>query len=204
MRQVSDSFLLNMAEVSSTLIGLFLVGVFFYVESGFGRSDPSQEGFRRYLRSGTRITLIVLSIPLGMSLSLVVLEKAWASLLFALLSVTLIAANIDSALRVRGVHRVTGSMALLINEVVATALTVTLIVLPWILGGITPTRRDFTWSILLAFAAGLLSIGAIVMSAFDVSRPAPIGEGVTQAGPDEPHDDPDPDGGRERAAPDPA
>jgi hypothetical protein len=29
MRQVSDAFLLNMAEVSATLIGLFLVGVSF-------------------------------------------------------------------------------------------------------------------------------------------------------------------------------
>ena len=37
MRQVSDAFLLNMAEVSGTLIGLFLVGVFFYVDSGFRR-----------------------------------------------------------------------------------------------------------------------------------------------------------------------
>jgi hypothetical protein len=193
MRRVSDEFLLNMAEVSSTLIGLFLVGVFFYVESGLGR-DPSQEGFRRYLRSGTRITLIVLSIPLGMSLSLVVLERAWASLLFALLSVTLIAANIDSALRVRGVHRATGSMALLINEIVATALTVTLIFLPWVLGGITPTRRDFTWSILLAFAAGFLSIGAIVMSAFDVSKPAWFEEGVaTETGADSADGDRDPE-----------
>ena len=194
MRRVSDEFLLNMAEVSSTLIGLFLVGVFFYVESGFGRSDPSQEGFRRYLRSGTRITLIVLSIPLGMSLSLVVLEPAGASLLFALLSVILIAANIDSALRVRGVHRATGSISLLINEVVATAMTVTLIVLPWILGGITPTRRDFAWSILLAFAAGLLSIGAIVMSAFDVTRPTPTEARVgAHTGLDGPDGEPDPE-----------
>lgn len=74
MRRVSDDFLLNMAEVSATLIGLFLVGVFFYVESGFRRGDPSQDVFWRYLRSGTRITLIVLSIPLGLSLSLVVMD----------------------------------------------------------------------------------------------------------------------------------
>jgi hypothetical protein len=31
MREVSDAFLLNMAEVSAALIGLFLVGVLFYV-----------------------------------------------------------------------------------------------------------------------------------------------------------------------------
>ena len=33
MRQISDAFLLNMAEVSSALIGLFLVGVFFWLFS---------------------------------------------------------------------------------------------------------------------------------------------------------------------------
>jgi hypothetical protein len=177
VRRVPDDFLLNMAEVSATLIGLFLVGVFFYVESGFRRGDSSDEVFWRYLRSGTRITLIVLSIPLGLSLSLVVMDAVWTRLLFAVLSLTLIAANVDSAVRVRGVRHATGSRALLANEVVATALTVTLVALPWILGGIHPTRRDFAWSILLAFAAGLLSIGAIVMSAFDVARPRPPEEG---------------------------
>ena len=183
MRRVPDSFLLNMAEVSSTLIGLFLVGVFFYVETGFRRWDRSREVFEPYLRSGTRITLIVLAIPLGLSLSLVVLDTVWTSVLFALLSVTLIVANIDSVMRVRGVPRATGSTALLVNEVVTTGLTLMLIVLPWILGGLSPSRRDFTWSILLALAAGLLSIGAIVMSAFDVARARPaidtddIGEG---------------------------
>lgn len=38
MRQVSDAFLLSMAEVSAGLIGLFLVGMFFYVETGFASS----------------------------------------------------------------------------------------------------------------------------------------------------------------------
>ncbi|MGH2642272.1 MAG: hypothetical protein ACRDGO_11295, partial [Actinomycetota bacterium] len=89
------------------------------------------------------------------------------------LSVVLIAANVDSALRVRGVKRATGSTALVVNEIVTTAMTLALLSVPWILGGLRPTRQDFAWSILLAFAAGLLSIGAIVMSAFDVARPSP-------------------------------
>jgi hypothetical protein len=41
VQEVSDAFLLNMAEVSATLIGLFLVGVFFYVETGFRRLNVS-------------------------------------------------------------------------------------------------------------------------------------------------------------------
>jgi hypothetical protein len=94
------------------------------------------------LRSGTRITLIVLSIPLGMSLTLVVMDPLWTRILFVVLSLVLIAANVDSALHVRGVRRATGSTALVVNEIVTTAMTLALLVLPWILGGLHP--RDGT------------------------------------------------------------
>jgi hypothetical protein len=170
MREISDAFLLNVAEVSSGLIGLFLVGVFFYVESGFGRARPVREIFAPYLRAGTRITLIVFSFSVGLSLALVAMDLVWARVLFALLCLLLIGANIDSVLRIRGVARVTGSAALLVNEALTTALAVTLIIVPWALGGLNPSREDLTWAILLALAAGFMSIGATVVSAFDVAR----------------------------------
>jgi hypothetical protein len=116
MRQVSNAFLLNMAEVSATLIGLFLVGVFFYVESSFRRFDRARERFEPYLRSGTRITMIVFAISLGLSLALVALTLPWARALFAVLSLVLVVANVDSALRVRGVKKATGSTGLLVSE----------------------------------------------------------------------------------------
>lgn len=56
------------------------------------------------------------------------------------------------------------------NEIVATASTVLLSVLPWALGGVRPTREDLTWAILLSFATGFLSICTTVMSVFDMSR----------------------------------
>jgi hypothetical protein len=164
VRRISDDFLLNMAEVTSTLIGLFLVGVFFYVQSGLAHRGQAGGVTAPYLRAGTRITLIVLAIPLALSLALVALEPFWARLLFAVLSLVLVVANVDSIARIRGVR----SIALLVNEWVATGLAVLVVVLPWALGGLHPTREDLTWAILLAFAAGLLSIAAIVMSAFDV------------------------------------
>jgi hypothetical protein len=170
VRPVSDAFLLNMAEVSATLIGLFLVGVFFYVETGFRRWDRGRERFEPYLRSGTRITMIVFSIPLGLSLALVALNLPWARALFALLSLVLVAANVDSAVRVRGVKQATGSTALLVNEVVTSLVVVVLVITPWALGGLHPSREDLTWAILLSFAAGFLSISATVMSAFDIAR----------------------------------
>jgi hypothetical protein len=127
MKQVSDAFLLNMAEVSATLTGLFLVGVFFWVETGFRRWDRVRGRFEPYLRVGTRITLIAFAISLGLSLALVTLEIIWARTLFAGLSLILVAANVDSALRIHGVAKATGSTVLLVNEVVTTVLAVLLV-----------------------------------------------------------------------------
>ena len=170
VRTVSDAFLLNMAEVSATLIGLFFVGIFFYIESGLRRLEHVRAIVEPYLRAGTRITLIVFAIPLGLSLSLVALDLVWSRILFAVLCVTLIAANVDSLVRVGGVSRASGSPGFLVMELVTTALAALLIVVPWARGGLHPTREDLLWAILLSFVAGFLSIVATVMSVFDISR----------------------------------
>jgi hypothetical protein len=176
MRQVSDAFLLNMAEVSATLIGLLLVGVFFYVETGFRRLDQSRQVVEPYFRSGTRIVLVLYAIPLGVSLTLVALEPIWSRILFALLSLLLLAANIDTAVRIRAVSKVTGSTALLLNEVLGTVGVLALVAIPWILGGLHPTREDLAWGILLAFATGFISIIALVLSVFDMAEASQAGD----------------------------
>lgn len=170
MQQVTDNFLLNMAEVSGALVGLFLVGVFYFVETGLGRLDASRHVLEPYFRAGTRIVLVLFAMSLLLSLTLVVLEPVLNTLLFALLSLTLVAANIDTAVRIRAVTRVTRSTALLANEIVGTMGVLAIVALPWILGGLHPTRGDLTWSILLSFAAAFISVCALVLSAFDISR----------------------------------
>ena len=170
MRQVSDDFLLNMAEVSGALVGLFLVGVFFFVETGLGRLDASRNVLEIYFRAGTRIVLVLFAISLLMSLTLVVLTPVWSRLLFAALSVILVVANVDTAIRIRSVARITRSTALLANEVVGTAAVVAIVSVPWILGGLHPSREDLTWSIVLSFAAAFLSVCALVLTSFDISR----------------------------------
>jgi hypothetical protein len=170
MRQVSDAFLLNMAEVSAALIGLFFVGMLFYVETGFERAKLGRTILVRYFRASTRIVLILYAIPLGLSLALVVLEPLWTRVFFALLSLLLVAANVDTAIRVRGVAKTIGSRALLVNEVLGTVGVVLIVVIPWALGGLHPTREDLTWAVLLSFATGFLSIGAAILSAFDIER----------------------------------
>lgn len=133
-RQVSDSFLLNMAEVSGALVGLFLVGVFFFLEVSGGKIGQVSRSSGTYLRASTRIVLVLFAISLLLSLTLVVLEPVWNKLPFALLSLMLIAANLDTAIRIRAVARVSRSTALLVNEIVGTAVVLVIVVIPWILG----------------------------------------------------------------------
>jgi hypothetical protein len=170
MREVSDAFLLNMAEVSAALIGLFLVGVFFFVDTGFRRLDQARGIVEPYFRASTRIVLVLYTLPLGLSLSLVALEPVWSRVLFGLLSLLLLAANLDTAARIRAVTRATGSTALLVNELVGTAGVLAIVALPWVLGGLHPTREDLTWAILLAFAVGFASISAMVLFVQDLAE----------------------------------
>jgi hypothetical protein len=160
MRQVSDSV---------------------YVETGFRRIGPAREVFEPYFRAGTRIVLLLYALPLALSLTLVVLGPNWNRVLFALLSLTLLAANVDTIIRVRAVARVTESNVFLVNEVVGTMAVLVLVSIPWILGGFHPTREDLTWAILLSFASGFLSVGALVLSLLDMVKyedaASPGGEG---------------------------
>jgi hypothetical protein len=172
MRPVSDAFLLNMAELSATLIGLFLVGVFFYVDTGFRRLERSvREVMEPYVRAGTRIVLLLFAIPLFLSLTLVALEPNWNRALFALFSLMLLAANIDTLIRIWPVARVSGSPVLLMNELLGSAAVLAIVVVPWALGGLHPTREDLIWAILLSFTSGLLSVSALVLSVFEASEP---------------------------------
>lgn len=101
--------------------------------------------------------------------TLVALQPAWARALFALLSLLLVAGGVDSAVRIRGVAGVTGSVALLLNELVTTVIGVVVVVLPWRSAGpsdeggarlVDPPR----------VRRRLPQDGATVMSAFDIAR----------------------------------
>jgi hypothetical protein len=142
--------------------------MFFYVETGFRRSGVAR-AMAPYFRSSTRIVLVLFAISIGLSLTLVSLELAWSRGLFAVLSVVLIVANVDTALRSRTAASVTGSNLLTMNEIAGTVGVAVLVVIPWALGGLHPNRGDLTWAILLAFATGFLSICTAVLSAFDIA-----------------------------------
>ena len=171
MRPISDAFLLSISEISATLVGLFVVGVFFYADSGFrqlhGRVRAVVEP---YVRAGTTIVLVLFAVPLLLPLALVALEPPWATGLFAVLSVLLVVTNIGTVRRIRRVTSATRSRLYLINELISTIAVVAIVVLPWLLGGLSPSREDLTWSILLAFGTGFLSVATLLLSVFGTSR----------------------------------
>ena len=183
MQDVTDAFLLQMAEISAGLIGLFLIGVFFFIETGDHDSEPAADVVDPYFRASARIVLVLYAMPIGLTLSLVVMEPIWPRALFVVLSLALVAANVGTAVRVRAVASLTGSTVLLVTELVGSLGVLATVTLPWILGGLHPTREDLTWAILTSFATGFLSIYATVMSAFDLASPGPgpPGTGSVQA-----------------------
>jgi hypothetical protein len=169
MREVSDAFLLNIAEVTAALVGLFLVGIFFFVETGMHRRLRDSEAVAAYFRSGTRITLIVFSVPLLLPLTLVAMEEIWSYVLFAALSGLLLWANLDSVRRFRAARDAMGAPPFAVIESVGTAAVFVIVALPWILGGIDPSREDLTWAIILAFGTGFLAVSTLVLSTFDLA-----------------------------------
>jgi hypothetical protein len=167
MREIADDFLLHVAEISATLVGLFFVGIFLYVQTALGRGrDPIVEA--RYVRSSAQVVIVLSAISIGLSLTLVALEPIWNRLLFVALSILLIVATVDQVRRVRELAQTMAVPMLVGSEVIATAAAVLVITVPWVLGGADPSREDFTWAILLAFASGIFSIWAMVMIAFDI------------------------------------
>jgi hypothetical protein len=169
VREVSDEFLLNIAEVSSALVGLFLVGVFFYMEIVAHRSAVIRKVEVPYIKASTQIVLVLYALPIGLSLTLVVLEPIWSRLLFLILSILLVAANIDTVSRFRRLAFVIRSPFLVVTEVVGTAAVVALVALPWLLGGLEPSRGDLTWAILISLGTGFLGVCAMILTAFDIA-----------------------------------
>ena len=180
MEPVSDSFLLTVASISAGLIGLFLVGMIFYIQSGYESNERSREVVEPYFRAATAITLIAYAIPLAVSLTLVALPIVWSRLLWLVLVVALVIENVATVGTVRAVVRVTGLRLLAMIEIVGTVTVLIMVVLPLALGGLSPGREDLVPSILLSLGVAFLGTGVLVLTLFDIARferselPAPM------------------------------
>ncbi|MBD5787394.1 hypothetical protein IF650_14565 [Cellulosimicrobium terreum] len=177
MHEVTDEFLLALAGIAATLVGTFIVAVFFYLDSALHRargaagSTPDQ-----YMRAGARWVLVAYSLPLIVALALVGAEPVWAVVAFLAFAAALVAATIDTSRRIAKKGATRRSVALAANEILTSLAVVALVVLPWTLGGWMPSPSDFVPSLLLALAIGFTSTAAVIMSVFDAEQttaPAP-------------------------------
>jgi hypothetical protein len=170
MDPVSDSFLLTLASNSAGLTGLFVVGMTFYIRTGFSQLERSREVVEPYFRDSTRIVLILYSIPFGVSLTLVALSDVWSRLLYLVLTVSLVATNVSTASGVRPVTRVTGNKTLLVNEVIGTAGVALMVILPLATGGFSPDREDLVPALLISLGIAFLSTVVLLLTLFDIAR----------------------------------
>ena len=63
-----------------------------------------------------------------------------------------------------------GSSSFPLNEVAGTVGVLALLLIPWLLGGLHPSREDFTWAILLSLLVGFFSTSTVLLSVFDIIR----------------------------------
>jgi hypothetical protein len=169
MRINVDEFLLGIAGVSATLIGTFIVGVFFYIDTDMHRRLMASDAADRYLRSGVRWVFAVYALPLFVSLVLAVFDPVWGAVTFIALSAILVLSTVDTSRRMLMQGGSGDSTALAVNQWLCTAAVVVLVTLPWFIGGWVPPATAFIPSILLALAAGFASTAALIMSQFDAT-----------------------------------
>ena len=170
MRINVDELLLGVAGVSATLLGTFIVGVFFYIDTGYA---PPTHGV------GHGRSLSAFRCALGRSSytrwrsSHLWLSRRWThsgvQRTFIALSAILAVSTVDTGWRMLMEGGSGNSRALLVNQWTSTAAVVVLIVLPWIIGGWAPPTSAFVPSILIALAAGFTSTAALIMSQFDAT-----------------------------------
>lgn len=179
MRAGVDEFLLGLAGISATLIGTFIVGVFFYIDSDLHRRRSASEAEDRYFRSGMRWIFTAYSLPLLAPLALVALEPVWGALVFIALAAMLVMASIDTG---RRIVKVGASKAIAVNEWLTSAAVAVALVLPWVLGGWVPPASAFIPSLLLVLASGFASTAALVVAEFDATMVVTPDPGSTESG----------------------
>ena len=163
----ANEFLMGVAGVAGTLIGTFIVGVFFYIDTDLHRRLMASDAADRYLRSGVRWVFVVYALPLFVSLALAAFEPIWGTAVFIGLSAILLLSTVDTGRRILKNGGMGVSTALAVNQWLCTAGVVVLIALPWIIGGWSPPAVAFIPSTLIAIAIGFTSTAALIMTQFD-------------------------------------
>ncbi|TFD86993.1 hypothetical protein E3T61_14075 [Cryobacterium lactosi] len=168
-------YLIGIAGVAATLIGAFLVGVFFYIDSEQHRHLTASVAADLYLRAGVQWIFIAFATPLFVSLALVPTEPLLGAFVFIFFSVILVISTFDTGRRIVARGASGSSLALLVNHWFCTAAVIVIITLPWILGGWAAAPEVYVPSMLLLLITGFSSTAALVMSQFDATIGMPKG-----------------------------
>ena len=183
MRIGVGEFLLGLAGASATLLGTFIVGVFFYIDSHLHRRLSASESADLYARSGIRWVFTAYALPLFVALALAALDPIWGTVAFILLGIMLLLMSVDTGRRVLMKGGPGISRGVMVNEWVTSAAVLIALMLPWILGGWVPEPPAFIPSLILVLGAGFASTAALVMAEFDATLGITASPDDTTAGP---------------------
>ena len=170
MEPVSEGFLLTISSISAGLIGLFLVGMTIYIQTGYDTHERSRDVVEPYFRAATLITFIAYSVPLAVALTLVALPLVWSQILYWTLVIGLFVVNVRTVSTVREVQRDVGLSLLTMVEVVGTVAIIAMILVPLATGGIDPGQEDLVPGLLISMAIAFLGTCVLVLSLFDSAR----------------------------------
>jgi hypothetical protein len=166
MRPVADEFLLQVAGITASLLGFFVVGVFFYVQRGL--FPRAAEVAQQYLQAATRTVIVLYGMTMSVSLGLVVFEPSWAAALYLCVSIILLWAVAQTSLAITRLHQALELRV--IPQIPMWLAAAASVAVPWILGGISPSRDQLTVAILLLGVFAFASSASLVLSTFDISR----------------------------------
>lgn len=166
MNPVADPLLLELAGITASLLGFFVVGVFFYVQRGlFPRAAHAAQ---QYMRAATRTVIVLYGMALGAALGLVVFDSPWAGLLYLGMSIVLLWSVFRTSLAISRLHHALEIRV--IPQIPIWLAAFASLVAPWIMGGTNPSREQLTLAILLVGVFAFASSASLVLSAFDISR----------------------------------
>ncbi|HSK96301.1 MAG TPA: hypothetical protein VK891_06770 [Euzebyales bacterium] len=167
MTSVSEGLLLTVAQIAATLIGLLLVGMFYYVETGFRRLTTVQVEAGAFLRAATKLVLLLYALVLAVSLALVAFEPLVVTALHVLLSVAVLAALAEMTVRSRRLPRAVRRRHAAAWRVWPP--TIIALALPGLTGGWPLAASALADAVFLVCALAFFLTGGLLLFAFDLA-----------------------------------
>ena len=168
MSPIPDALLLTTAQIAATLIGLLLVAVFFYLETGFRRLSTVGPEAQPFLKATAQLIVLQYSMVLGLSLGLVALQPLWVTLLFLALSLGIVVGLVDWT---RWGRALSSDLrrAVRIRPLLAWPIVLIPLALPFVLGGWEPDRDALSTSLFLEGAVAFGNTVSLLLLALDLA-----------------------------------